>query len=523
MYLRPTLKTSNIIKLAPLLFLGACASQPMVTGGWALEPVSLYYSGYEQGTEIISVQQSTLRAVLSNFDTGEVDLLDVSHPQKLKRIARFSLKTAKGEELTSVAFHPASDLFAAVVDTGIQRGRLEIRSASTGALVDKVEVGYGPDSVVFSQDGSLVMVANEGEDYSFDRQTQQFFSAEGSISIIHLDATGRVKANNNLAMAEVKYREGFIVQEQGHFLEREVDWDGDGKISKKMDFDGNGIIEKKKVKLGSFEGADVFGTETSGERKILFPIQSHSKALLEPEYIAIAPDASKAYVTLQETNEVAEVDVVNERVLGYFNMGVTEHRIDAQYNGWVEFQDTIKALREPDGIALTPDGRYFITADEGDTDIDPSVSGEQLFSGGRTVSVFDVKTGKLIGDTGNQLDEISFAHGVYPDSRSNRKGAEPEMLVSFEMEGSPWAAVGMERSGAVILISLADPANPRAVALGKIPGDEAKSPEGIAHFTVAGEHYLLTANEMDGTVAGFKISRTAEAPVPLNKDAGSMR
>jgi hypothetical protein len=191
--------------------------------------------------------------------------------------------------------------------------------------------------------------------------------------------------------------------------------------------------------------------------------------------------------------------------LGYFNMGVAEHGADRQYDGWVQFNDNVMALREPDGIALTSDGRYFLTADEGDTDTDDDEGEDPLQSGGRTMSVFDVKTGDLVGDTGNQLDEITFAHSVYPDRRSNKKGAEPEMVVTFEMEGLPWAVVGLERADALVLIALADPRKPKVVALGKIPGDDARSPEGIAHYERNGEHYVLSANEMNGTLACFKL------------------
>jgi hypothetical protein len=163
---------------------------------------------------------------------------------------------------------------------------------------------------------------------------------------------------------------------------------------------------------------------------------------------------------------------------------------------------------EPDGITMAANGRYFVTADEGDTDSDASILAEdQPASGGRSVSVFEAETGILVGDTGNQLDEVAFANQVYPDRRSNRKGSEPEMLISMDLDGIPFIAVDMERAGAVELISLADPFHPKVVALGKIAGDEDKSPEGIAHFVVAGEHYLLTANEMSGTVECFKIVR----------------
>ena len=352
------------------------------------------------------------------------------------------------------------------------------------------------------------MVANEGEDFLFEPSSKQFFTPEGSVSMVRLNQSGHIIRYKSLEMANVTYHQGCEVCKGGRFMEREIDWNGDGLISKKMDFDGNGVIEKKKVHLGYFEGQDIFGTETNGERKILIPIKTHSPALLEPEYIAISPDASKAYVTLQEDDAVAVVDLINEQVISYYGLGTTKHKTDARYEGWVKFDQPMTGLREPDGITTVANGRYFVTADEGDTDVDSSVSSEgQAISGGRSVSVFDAATGTLLGDTGNQLDETAFSNKVYPERRSGKKGSEPEMLVAFDLDGIPFVAVGMERAGAVELISLADPFHPKVIALGKIGGDEDKSPEGIAHFVVDGEHYLLTANEMNGTVECFKIIR----------------
>ncbi|MGR9086303.1 MAG: choice-of-anchor I domain-containing protein [Gammaproteobacteria bacterium] len=491
--------------LAALLVLSACAIiQPSVPQQWAIEPVSLYDSGYDEGTEIISVQQSTLRAILNNYQTGEVDVLDISRPGHLQRIARFDLKLCRDEELTSVAFHPELDLFAATIDAGIKPGRLEIRSASTGALIDRIVVGFGPDAVVFSGDGKLAVIANEGEDFLFEPDGQRFFKPEGSISIVRLSQSGRVVHHKNLELASTINEEGFVVTQGGRFMERAIDWNGDGKISQAIDFDGNGKIESKKMLLGSFEGHDVYGVETSGERKILIPINGHSLALLEPEYISITPDGKLAYVTLQEDDAVVKVDLIQKRIAGYYALGAAQHKIDARYDGWIQFDQPMTGLREPDGIALAANGRFFVTADEGDTDRDPSDPGQPM-SGGRSVSVFDAKTGALLGDTGSQLDEAAFAHQVYPERRSGAKGSEPEMLVSFDLEGVPFVAVGLERAASVALVSLADPYHPEVVALGKIAGDEDKSPEGIAHYIVSGEHYILTANELNGTVECFKI------------------
>ncbi|MGR9073380.1 MAG: choice-of-anchor I domain-containing protein [Gammaproteobacteria bacterium] len=501
---------SLIFKFALVTLLSGCATEPGEFVQWRLEAVSLYFSGFDKGAEIVSVQPTTLRAVVSNYEAGEVDLLDVSDPGKLKRIALFSLGLIRGEELTSVDFHPSLDLFAAVVDAGNTRGRVEIRSTSGGCLIDRVDVGFGPDAVVFSADGRLALVANEGEDFWFDPAGREFFSAEGSISLIRFTKSGSIESHKELALADISNLEGFVVLSGGRYLQREVDWDGDGVIDDDKDFDGNGRIERKKVVLGHFEGHEVFGTETDGEKGILIPIKGYSPALLEPEYIAIAPDGVMAYVTLQEENGVAVVDLIRERVIGYYGLGVTRHETDLTYDGWVAFNQVFTGLREPDGIATFEGGRYFATADEGDTD---SYAGELNskyygpLSGGRTVSVFDAQTGEFLGDTGNQLDEMAFAYGLYPERRSAKKGAEPEMLVTFEMDSEPWAVVGLEKAGALVLISLADPEKPRAVALGKIPGDDEKSPEGIAHFQIGADHYVLTANEMNGTVACFRIIR----------------
>ncbi|MCF7972040.1 MAG: hypothetical protein K9L22_12850 [Methylococcaceae bacterium] len=488
--------------------LSACASstptnQPQQ---WTLEAISLYSSDYEDSTEIVAIQASSLRAAVSNSKTGEVDILDISNPYKLKRIARFSLHLNIGEELTSVDFHPTYDMFAVVIDTGLTRGRVQLHSASTGALIDTTTVGYEPDAIVFAKQGHIALIANEGEDFWFDPKNKQFFSAEGSVSIIHINKTGKISAHNELALADITNHEGFVILTNGHYLKREIDWNGDHIISHQQDFNHDGLINNKKVLLGSFEGHPVFGNELKGEAGILIPIKSYSPALLEPEYIAISPDAKRAYVTLQEENAVAVVDLTSEKIIRYFNLGSATHTMDSHADGWIQFDQSQTSTREPDGIATIVNGRYFVTADEGDADFATKEPEDNIFSGGRSVSVFDAYSGNFVGDTGNQLDEIAYQHGVYPELRSNKKGIEPEMVVSFEMAGKDYVVVDLERAGAIVLIDMSEPTQPKAIALGKIPGDEEKSPEGIAHFTIDNQHYILTANEMNGTVACFKIS-----------------
>ncbi len=103
----------------------------------------------------------------------------------------------------------------------------------------------------------------------------------------------------------------------------------------------------------------------------------------QPEFVAIAPGGAKAYVTLQENNAIAVVDLHSASVERVFPAGTTTHLGDSEPDGVFRPDREITARREPDGIAVSPDGRVFFTADEGDT----GTSADGVLSGGRTLSV----------------------------------------------------------------------------------------------------------------------------------------
>ena len=67
----------------------------------------------------------------------------------------------------------------------------------------------------------------------------------------------------------------------------------------------------------------------------------------------------------------------------------------------------------------------------GDVDGDGDIDVAHAF-GGRSFSIYD-DAGHLVFDSGNQLDEIAKAAGIYDDGRSDDKGTEPEHTVSFSM------------------------------------------------------------------------------------------
>ncbi len=450
------------------------------------DPRLEYRGTYDQragrGTEIVTAQASTMRVIVCH-ESGLVDVFDVTVPGKPTRLAQHRLALKDGEILTSVSVHPACDYALVAVRAAgpVERGRILFLDLTHGTVLQEVRVGVGPDCVAVSPNGLYAVVANEAEDVTWDPRTETWASAPGSISVISLCRGPRRVRVQHIRLPDLTGRRGFVQPEHERFLERDVDRDGDGEIQE-------------------------------DERGVLVPFPLGTPPWLEPEYVAFHPRHGTAYVTLQENNGVLVVDPTEARIVGIFGLGTTTHPADVISDGEVSFTDTLYALREPDGIALTPDGRYFITADEGDTCScsctcpGPDGTLEQPTGGGRTLSVFDSLTGSFVGDTGNQLAARAHEAGVYPAQRSHRRGVEPEVPITFEFEGVPYAAVGLERSSAVALVSLEKPAAPRVTGVYPL-GKGSISPEGLALVRREGKLYLLTANEISGDVTVFEVVR----------------
>ena len=444
-----------LLALSPL----ACALQ--------LKPLALYQSGFAAGSEIVSVQASSLRVIVSNSVEGLVDILQLDPAKGLERIARHSLVAPGAGEITSAAFHPREAIFAVCVrdSDSLKNGHVEFRAAADGKLLKRIEIGVWPDSLAFSPSGEFVVVANEGEGYV--RAGEGFRSGEGSISLIDLRG-GVANAKHSLInLPDLAGVEGATQAEHKRLLEREIDG------------------EELKVPFG-----------TSPEH-------------IEPEYVAFSPDGARAYVSLQENNAIAVIDVQQGKLDTVFGLGTVRHAADIVDDGKYEPSAELFALREPDGIAVSADGRYLLTADEGDSD--PKIAKTQAglpSGGGRTVSVFDAITGKLLGDTASQLDDMAAKAGVYPDARSPNKGSEPEGVVSFAAFGKRLAVATLERADALALIDLEQPAQPKVlqvIGAGEGAGSGGLAPEGLAHVEKDGRHYLVTGLEKSGNVALFEL------------------
>jgi DNA-binding beta-propeller fold protein YncE len=263
----------------------------------------------------------------------------------------------------------------------------------------------------------------------------------------------------------------------------------------------NGVVQRdlviRHVPLPSLAGLAGASTGRTDDLARL-PIDN-TAATLEPENIAFTPDSRYAFITLQENNIVLRLDVKT----GDFwasGLGTTTHDTDVTTGDGFTPQPNVTTIREPDGIAVDQTGRFFVTADEGDTRDAAGASGVR---GGRTVSVFDARTFAFIADTGNQLDAAANAAGVYPENRSNRGGSEPEGLDLTHHRGFTLVAVALERASAVSLIDMSNPASP--VVIDTLDLAPQIGPETVKFFRRGSRLFVASGNEVTGTVSILEV------------------
>lgn len=256
----------------------------------------------------------------------------------------------------------------------------------------------------------------------------------------------------------------------------------------------------------------------------------------EPEYIAVNEDGTKAFVTLQEANGMAVLDLTTNEFTQVIGLGAKDfslpgNHIDPLNEGTVSFgPHQAKGLYMPDGIAAYEwKGKtYLVMANEGDFREDDkdrsaastfgagapldklrvsnadSATGDLYAAGGRSFSIRD-EAGNLVFDSGDILDKKAAELGIYDDGRSRDKGVEPEGVALLDIGSRTYAFVGLERTlkSAVGVFDVTNPHKATYVDMIVTEGDV--SPEGLAAFHYRGDFYLAIANEVSNTTTLYRI------------------
>jgi len=418
-----------------------------------LSAIATYDTGLGgNGAEIISVRGE--RGALSNAGDASFDLLNVSDilsPTLIQRVG----PSAALSDLNSLAIHPSKDLLLVVAGKAVSstnpiNGKVLAYRLSTGAFITEALVGIQPDSIAISPDGNYAVVANEAE-----APAQNDNGGPGSISIVDLSS-----------------------------------------------FDPDALTPLNVITLSLPSQASTPGFSAGRYDDIGRLLIDNTPDTLEPESVAFSADSQFAFVSLQENNGVARVDLSPPYTLTFFGLYSTTHLADLSNGGGYNPNQLLTAWREPDGVAVLDiaGDRYIITADEGDTRPSATSAGVR---GGRTVSLFRADDGSFVADTAGSLDDLAARWNRYPDTRSNRGGSEPEVVDSILFNGQALVAVGLERANAVVIIDVSQPQTPTLLSL--IP--TGVGPEGVKLVARNQALYVLTANEVSGTLT------IARAPV----------
>ncbi|MFY7931588.1 MAG: choice-of-anchor I family protein [Microcystis aeruginosa] len=251
------------------------------------------------------------------FVTGpnnRLDIADISNPASPIPLPSIDL-SPYGAGVNSVAIKNGIVALAMEANPITNNGSVVFFNTN-GVFQSQVTVGALPDMLTFTPDGNRVLVANEGE-------ARGAIDPDGSISIIDLSA-GVLNPTVNTAT------------------------------------------------FTSFNGQEnTFRSQ--GVR--IFPGQTVSQDV-EPEYITVSEDGTTAWVSLQENNAIAIVNIVNAQVtsilpLGAKNFNAPGNGLDpSDQDGGVNINNwPVFGLYQPDTIAtVTIAGQtYLITANEGDT------------------------------------------------------------------------------------------------------------------------------------------------------------
>jgi hypothetical protein len=459
-----------------------------------IKKIASYDSGSDEGgTEILAYDIHTKKAFVTNSAKKSIDIVDFSTLNKnedlsLKPSASISLKQLgieNADGITSVATHPKVNFIAAAVPSSPkQENGYVVLLDKEGKLLTKIEVGALPDNVVFTPDGETLLTANEGEPSSDYKQ-----NPEGSVSIIN------VKEINNLKKEEI------------------------------------GKADIKAINV-SFQDVPIRGEVRKNSKGTLMK-------QLEPEYITVDEESEYAYVSLQENNAIAKLNLKTQKFDEIVGLGVKDHSLkenalDGMNNGKINIEPLpVLGMYQPDALDYFQKGNkgYIVTPNEGDAR-DYEAYGEEktikelLNSGGK----IELNAKHYKGFTQEEINQM-VQNGLFNEKKlgdlkvsieeGKNKDGVYESLYSFGGRSfSIWDAETLEKvydSGsqfeditARVYPETFNSSNDK-VKLDNRSDDKGPEPEAAEVGKIGGQTYAFIGLERMGGVMVYNISNPTEA------------
>lgn len=539
--------------LSGSILAGASLLLPAATSKADLLTQLASFNGVTDSAEIVSFDKYT-KLAYSSAATG-VEFVDLANPAAPSSTGFLNLSVVDSlniRSISSVAADPLGRGFgvatAIPIDSGSNLGKVVFFDPISRSVLKTIDVGYHPDSIKFSADGTKLFIANEGEPITQAGGVN--FDRPGSLSVVDISgimSSGQLSALGAAQVGTYDFSAANL---------------------------GAGVnLDAARVHPANNASADRFKD-------------------IEPEYIS--QQGNRVFVTLQENNAIGEFDLASGKWTSVKSLGTITKLIDASDRevsssvGKIEINDNIAGMPMPDALASYRVGSktFLVTANEGDTrrpdfatgnhpvtddnirvkdlkrsDFDPaylaqldalypsSIYGSSTFQndkalgrltvslfdgdtnndgkidrltafGSRSFSIWDADTGARVYDSGSQFEFTTAA--LYPqlfnsdgttssfDTRSDNKGPEPEGVTLGRFNGRDVAFVGLERTGGVMAYDVTDPASPfflQYINTGQL------APEGLEFVPAAdsptGAPLLLVGYEASNQIGIYSIDIAA--------------
>jgi 2',3'-cyclic-nucleotide 2'-phosphodiesterase/3'-nucleotidase/5'-nucleotidase len=547
----------------------------------------------ESACEIAAWCPRTRRVLVASAAEGlvAVDLKDPSAPSVIQRVA------LKG--VNSVAIHGDLVAVCASPEGASARGLVILLNAELEEVA-RVAVGHGPDMLTFTPDGKVLLVANEAEPSSDGK-----IDHEGTVSIIDLSAGAASATVREVTFdafeqhAESLRARGLHIPMPGRTMAQQLEPeyittspDGRWAFVSLQEANAIAIIDVLQAKCVAIEplglkdfGAPGVGLDPSdkdgGPSIACWPVHG----LYQPDTIACFAHGDDLFIATANEGEprdypfYSEVRRISQLVHrdggerlaldpGRFPAGGRPTSIEGDpatsdaptaASGANELRSQAR-LRDPSGA-----GRLQVSSAAGDLDGDGDY--DQLVTfGARSASLWRVRVDEqrnpcgleLAWDSGSEIERTVLARmpgafnadhrtGKSADSRSDRRGPEPEGLAIAQVGDRRVLIVGLERCGGCIAWDITDPLTPRLATYANrrnasidlsilSPGDRPSStsaaldapasdrqalieaagdlgPEGLltipSHASPTGQPLLIVCNEVSGTMTVVELSLPA--------------
>lgn len=431
------------------------------------------------------------------------------------------------------------------------------------AALVTVDVGFHPDSVKFSADGTKLFVVNEGE-----FSATSGVNAPGSISIIDLAGVNTLADVNGANITA-------------------------GDVST---FDFSAANLASGVTLAGIRNHSIAAVGTTGtfigtvpDFVALAGSDPDFYKGMEPEYLV--QNGNKLYVSMQENNAIGTFDLTTSKWEKISSLGTIQQTIDASDADGIgaSINDVVKGLPMPDtiahynaagtnyivtvneGDARTDDrdisrfgdiagndsmnniidqnspsnfpltqtglrdnatglGRLNVSRLDGDTDADGKIDTPTMI-GTRSFSIWNADTGALVWDSGSlesvllgldptmhNNNQNSFGTAPNTDTRSDDKGPEPEALTVAQFGGKMLAFVGLERQGGILVYDITNPNNPTQVdyfSAGTNYSEGLVGPESMIFISAAdnptGQTLLVSGFEITNGIGVYAVPEPSRA------------